>query len=282
MAGLEILSRTLTAAARPDKGGHPWQYNSRSDHHSNVACWCIIFDLLQRSALLRQHVGTGLVHFGINHEMRDFTNNRKKDLDLVLSTAMSGTVVGDGETLASLVKRYDIQLTEAENRTLAALPALTMAPVGSVLMALEAKACMTEHSKARPRLFDELNSSHLTVHGATDQAIAAGFVMINAADDFLSPGRNDRITTDGPVWNRHRQPRATITAIEKVRELPRRSRLGTTGYDALAIAVVSCRNDGSPVPLVTDPPAPQPGDIDHYDSLIERLTHIYATRFSHL
>ncbi|MCD1644954.1 hypothetical protein [Aurantimonas coralicida] len=282
MPGLEILSRTLSVAARQDKQGHPWQYNSRSDHHSKVACWCIVFDLLQRSSLLRQHVTAGLVYFGINHEMRDYTNNRKKDLDLVLSTVTPGTIVHGGEALADLVKRYDIQLTSDEKQRLSTLPALTMAPVGSVLMALEAKACMTEHSKARPRLFDELNSSHATVHGATDQAIAAGFVMINAANDFLSPGRNGRIAIDGPVWNRHRQPSATITAIEKVRELPRRSRVGTAGYDALAIAVVSCRNDGSPVPLVTDPPAPQPGDIDHYESLIERLTHIYATRFSHL
>ncbi|WP_205649826.1 hypothetical protein [Afifella aestuarii] len=279
---MEILARTLSAVTRPDKRGNHWQYNSRSDHHSKVACWAIIFDLMQRSTLLREHVESGLVHFGINHEMRDFTNNRKKDLDLVLCTAATGSVVSEEMTLSALALRYDVQLTATEQQILRGLPALTMAPVGAVLMALEAKACMTEHSKARPRLYDELNSSHATVHGATDQAIAAGFVMVNFADEFLSPGRNQDIQRVGPVWNRHRQPHATTTAIEKVRELPRRSRLGDVGYDALAIAVVECRNDGSPVSLVTDPPAPQPGDVDHYNSLIDRLTHIYATRFSQL
>lgn len=282
MAGLEILARTLSATARTDRHGNVWQYRSRSDHHSKVACWVIIFDLLQRSALLRQHVKSGLVHFGINHEMRDFKNNQKKDLDLVVCTAASGARVDSTKNLETLASHYGIQLNVSERQALQNLPVLTRAPVGAVLLALEAKACMTEHSKARPRFFDELNSSHATVHGATDQAIAAGFVMVNAADKFLSPGRNDHMRTVGPTWNLHRQPHSAARAIEKVRELPRRSRLGDVGYDALAIAVVECRNDGSPVALVTDPPAPQPSDVDHYNSMIDRLTHIYATRFSHL
>ena len=57
-------------------------------------------------------------------------------------------------------------------------------PVGSVLLALEAKACMTAHIKALPRLYDELNSSQLTVHGAADQAIAAGLAIVNIATAF--------------------------------------------------------------------------------------------------
>ena len=57
-------------------------------------------------------------------------------------------------------------------------------------MALEAKACMTEFGKARPRLYDELNSSHLTIHGDTNSAIAAGFALVNAAESFVSPLRN--------------------------------------------------------------------------------------------
>ncbi len=79
---------------------------------------------------------------------------------------------------------YEIELTADEERELLNLPELRSAPVGSVLMALEAKACMTAHQRALPRLYDELNSSQLTVHGATDQAIAAGFAMVNIADAF--------------------------------------------------------------------------------------------------
>lgn len=48
----------------------------------------------------------------------------------------------------------------AQATKLGSLPELPRAPVGAVLMALEAKAAMTEHVKALPRLYDELNSSH--------------------------------------------------------------------------------------------------------------------------
>jgi hypothetical protein len=87
MFGPEILVRTLSKPTRVDKRGNRWQYHSRSDHHSKVACWGIVFDLLRNSPLLRRHVEKGAVHFGINHEMRDFVHDRKKNLDLVLCTA---------------------------------------------------------------------------------------------------------------------------------------------------------------------------------------------------
>ncbi len=83
-------------------------------------------------------------------------------------------------------------LDEPEQASLDGWPALSEQPVGSVLMALEAKACMTKHVGSGPRLYDELNSSHLTVHGAADQAIAVAFVMINGATSFTSPDSNRR------------------------------------------------------------------------------------------
>jgi hypothetical protein len=149
-------------------------------------------------------------------------------------------------------------------------------------MALEAKACMTAHQRALPRLYDELNSSHLTVHGATDEAIAAGFTMVNLATHYLSPDLNKRNRTSAPEISNHDQPRDASLAIDKIHELPRRSKTGVEGYDAISIVVVDFPNDGSPVGLVSNAPAPQPGDIYHYSSMIDRLTTIYATRFKHL
>jgi hypothetical protein len=282
MHGPEILVRTLTKTRRADRCGNLWQYLSRSDHHSKVACWGIVFDLLRTSPLLRRHVQDNRVCFGINHEMRDFVHDRKKNLDLVLCTPSSGGDGGSAQTLGSLAKDYEIELTEAERTELAALPELRRAPVGSVLMALEAKACMTAHQRALPRLYDELNSSHLTVHGASDQAIAAGFVMVNIASRYLSPDLNKKNRAADPDWSTHDQPRDASLAVDKVRQLPKRSKTGDTGYDALSIVVVDCANDGSPVKLFTAPPAPATGDIFHYASMIDRLGHIYATRFKDL
>ncbi len=51
-----------------------------------------------------------------------------------------------------------------------------------------------------------------------------------------------------------------------------------TGFDAYATVVVDCDNQG-PAFLWTDTPAPQPGDRDHYDTFILRLSSAYANHF---
>lgn len=236
-----------------------------------------MFDLMQTSGLLRSHVESGKVAFGINHQMVDFVNHKEKDLDLVLCRPGSGTgPKRKAYTLSSLATKWGIELTEDEQARLDALPVLTEAPVGHVLVALEAKACMTEHGKAGPRLYDELNSSHQIVHGATSQALAVGFCMVNAADKFYSPTNRH----NGPDANVHNQPRAAQKAIEAVSRLPRRSGSNDRGYDGLGIVVVDLPNDGvTPAKLVTEPPAPPVGNIFHYESMLHRVAHEYDTNF---
>jgi hypothetical protein len=184
--------------------------------------------------------------------------------------------------LIDLSKHYGIHLTAIERAELEALPVLRETPVGNVLLALEAKACMTAHQRALPRLYDELNSSHQTVHGANDFAIAAGLVMINIADRFLSSDLNKENRTDNPKWSTHRQPKSVEITLEKVKQLPRRSKTGIGGYDAIGIVVVECVNDGSAVLLHTSHPAPQTQDNYHYATMIDRLRGIYDTRFSQI
>lgn len=281
MHGPQILVRSLSKP-RDDKFGNRWQYQPRSDHHSKIACWSIVFDLLCHCPFLRRHVEQNRVFFGINHEMVDFEHNRKKKLDLVLCTSPNPHGNPGAATLRSMREDWEIELTDTEAGLLAAMPDLMRAPVGSVLVALEAKACMTAHQKALPRLYDELNSSHLTVHGATEQAIAAGFGMVNIAPNFLSPILNKRNYPGELEWSKHKQPRAASITVEKLEKLPRRSKTSGTGYDAFAIVVVDCTNDGTPVELVETPPAPAAGSIFHYDTMIERLSNAYSTRFKDL
>lgn len=279
MHGLDILVRSLNAAAITDKHGNEWQYHSRSDRHSKIACWAILFDLLANTPLLRKHVSEGAIGFGINHELRDFVHDRKKDLDLVLCTPNGPP---KGVTFADLTGNYGIILTTEEEKILADLPILKRTSVGSVVMALEAKACMTAHQRALPRLYDELNSSHQTVHGSSDQAIAVGFAMVNAAENYLSPDLNKAHRNSHPEWSKHNQPRDATLAIDKVRQLPRRAKPGDQGYDAFSIAVIEMRNDGSPARLVADAPSPAQNDIYHYNTMIVRLSAMYATRFKDL
>lgn len=267
---------------RASKHGNRWQYHPRSDHHSKIACWGLLLDLMNNCALLRSHAEKGIVGFGLNHEMRDFRTGRKKNLDLVLCRPRSETSPKRQRprSFAEQAGATGAVLDSGARSVLGALPGLREFPVGAVHVAVEAKACMTEHMKALPRLYDELNSSHLAVHGSSEHTIAAGLAMVNLADSFISPSRNDfDIQEHEPRISRHNQPRDASKVIEKLRDLPRRNREGESGFDAFGITVVECHNDGTPVRLVEDPPAPRPGDIYHYEQMIHRLVHLYEQKF---
>jgi hypothetical protein len=285
MLGPGILVRTISKPKDPDKKfGNRWQYNPRSDRHSKAACWSILFDLLCHSARLRDQAAQGKIVFGINHEMRDFQTGRKKDLDLVVCTP--GTRPEGWEpkagTFRKLAKRYSMDLTDEDVGQLAALPEVREDVVGEVHIALEAKACMTEHLKALPRLYDELSSSHLTIHGNSPYAIAAGFVMVNVSDRFISPDRNKWALADHVAdVSSHDQPRVTKRVVEKVTEIQRRSSTAEVGFDAIGLVLVACVNDGSAVKIVADSPAPQPGHLLHYDAMIRRIAKLYESRFPH-
>lgn len=282
MYGPRILARFLEQPGPADKYGNRWQYHSRSDRHSKVGSWGVALDLLNHSALLRRHAQDGTVVLGVNHTMTDFATGRKKDLDLVIARP-AAPVLPNAKTFADLAPQYGIPLDEPEQKMLDRLPQIAIGAVGAVLIALEAKACMTAHVKSLPRLYDELNSSHLCVHGASRQALAIGYVQVNAADEFLSPVINNRATTLAEAEvTRHRQPDVTLRVIKKVAEIPRRSSASESGFDGVGITVLQLRNDGGDVRIVDAPPAPQAGDSFHYDSMIVRMANEYDTTFANI
>lgn len=278
MIGPQLYARTMTAASKEDKHGNTWQYHPRSDSHSKYICWAILFDLLTVCSLFRKHAADGKVGFGINHEMRDFRVNRKKDLDLVVCTP-ADTETGKS-TLADYAQKLYLPLTPEENAELHTLPKLYSRKVGNTLVALEAKACMTEHLKARPRLYDELSSSYQTILGDTKNAIAAGFVSINAADSFISPLRNSHHIMESANTTYHKQPHAAKKVLEKVGELPRRANEDATGFDAIGVSLISCKNDGSTVEVIdrlSDGTVVE--EILRYEAMVNRISAIYTSRF---
>jgi len=280
--GPEILARFLAEPGPADKYGNRWQYHSRSDRHSKVGSWGVALDLLSTSSLLRRHVDAGKVVLGVNHPMTDFSTGRRKDLDLVIARPAGGAT-GSERTFASLRGRYGIVLSDLERGVLDALPPLPVGAVGAVLVALEAKACMTAHVKSLPRLYDELNSSHLCVHGASRQALAIGYVQVNNAAEFVSPVVNSYPLNDrDAVVTRHRQPADTERVLRKVEEIPRRSASSESGFDGIGVRVIDLRNDGGSVHIVSGPPAPQPGEPFHYGSMVVRTANEYDTTFANV
>ncbi len=281
MLGPQILARSLSNYHVTDTYKNRWQYHSRSDSHSKIACWCVLLDLVRESSVLRRHFTQGLIGFGVNHELRDFKVNRKKKLDLVIAT--QGPEVDarkTGRSLRDLASGYEIALAGEDLKALDELPPINEASVGSVRVALEAKACMTAHSKAIPRLHDELNSSHQTVHGAAEEAVAVGFVMVNSAGKFVSPDMNKQsLTGQAPKYSLHKQPRDAVKVLKSLEKLPRRTKLGEVGYDAFGALVVELQNDGSEVRVVEAPVGPSPGEIFYYGQMIRKAAARYNAQF---
>jgi hypothetical protein len=228
-----------------------------------------MFDLLANSSLLRRHVESGKVVFGLDHQMQDYAANRSKNLDLVVARPHD-----DGwskkrapRRFSELPDQFDMHLTKHQRSALSTMPDPVEGAVGAVHLAVEAKACMTAFSKSYPRLYDELNSSHAVIHGASNRSLAVGLAIINVADEFVSPvGQR----------NRHNQPRDALGAMAKVEQLPRRSGDEGVGYDGLGIVLVDLINDGSPVTLPNAPPVPVNYE---YGRMIVRIANEYDVRF---
>ena len=139
---------------------------------------------------------------------------------------------------------------------------------------------MTEHIKALPRLHDELNSSHQTIHGDTGSAIAAGFVTINSATSFVSPKRNrHHLTNQNVEVTTLRQPHATSRTVDAMMKIRRRTQDQESGFDAVGITVIQCANNLSPVTLDSAANAALP-DIVRYAAFVQRISHLYGTKFN--
>lgn len=273
----DIILRTINVATVKGKTGM-WQYHSRSDHHSQVTSWAVMFDLLQQSSTLQKHVADDKVTFGVNHALYNYVTQRPKKLDLVICRPADAA---RGMNFADFGQRVGVVLSAAEQKRLDDLPPIRISEVGNVLAALEAKAVMTKHSSAAPRLYDELSSSHLTIHSASSTALAIALVMVNAAVTFVSPDRNKNFNVaDRLDISRHKQPRDAQKAVDTIRDLPRRAGPHGDGYDGVGVLVVDAPNDFSTWTQVTAPPAPNPAGDVHYATMLQRMAHEYDARFS--
>jgi hypothetical protein len=233
-------------------GRKVFRYHPRSDQHSKRISTLVANDLLEHCPALRQHAADGHAVGRTNIEYT-FPNGKSKTLDLAI-----------GEPIGPISE--------------ALFPdTIPTGDIGELRIACEAKQCMTEHMKTKPRIYDELSSSHEIVHQGDTNVIAAGIVVVNIAVQFASPTR--QVSGDGPlIITKHRQPRVATSIVDHLKGLVMRQAVGQVGFDALAIIVIDCDNCG-PCTLHVGPPAPQPGDPHHYETFISRMADFYTRRF---
>lgn len=250
----EVLVRSLNAVTTAG-----WTYNPRSDRHSVIKCVGMLFDLVRASPRLAGQLHRREMVFGINSRVGD------KDLDLVIGTPGVWTASKRPRTLSDIVRQNDIELNPGE------LGALCEGVIQKPLLAVEAKAIMTDHAGAMPRVSDELERFRSRIQ---DEALTIGLILVNAARRFVSPGRNgfDPHRQHKKV-NNHRQPRTNKRVISMVSGLPRRNGVGGPGFDGLGMVFIHCQNDGTPVTLQQ---GLGPEDLS-YSSMLRQVVRRYES-----
>jgi len=234
-----------------DNLGYVYHYHPRSDAHSIALCTFLWQDLLEGCPVLRAQAESGQVICGINVRFVWPTTGKTKTLDLAIGPPVAPPPAGETAPVVN-------------------------AKLADVFLACEAKSVMTEHGKSQPRVYDELSSSHEIVHQGNQETIAAGLTVVNICATFVSPLRQKAPGT--PHVSQHKQPQAAGRMVEHLRGLPIRDAVGQVGFDAYATIVLSCDNQNAAV-VWTDPPAPQPGDRDHYGTFLESISRFYSERF---
>ncbi|MBI3096955.1 MAG: hypothetical protein HYY93_01720 [Planctomycetes bacterium] len=250
----ERFVRWMSAHRHVDREtGQVYRYHPRSDSHAIALCSEILSDLLSSCPTLARQAKDGRIVFGINVLVESAETGKKKTLDLAIGLPPAGEKIRSGDT------------------------PIAPGTIDRILFSCEAKTVMTEHSKSKPRLYDELSSSHEIVHQSWPDAIATGITIVNIANSFVSPLRQ---TAGKPVCiSEHKQPRAAAGMIAHLRGLRQRDEVGKVGFDAFASVVVECDNQSDKVSLWTSPPAPQAGDVDSYQAFLTRVGHFWDRRF---
>ena len=222
-------------------------YHPRSGKHGAALCNFFLDDLFYSSDLLRKAAENGDVVHETDYVVG--TGALRWNIDLVLGSPVSKPLFVSDEKYISRSDPKDIWL------------------------AIDAKSVMTEHGKARRNRQRDLNSLADIVKHYYPNSVVGGIVMVNVSKRFKSPLRDD-ITEHKNI---HRLVKETIQIFK---EIPRAHVERGSGIEAVGIIVVDHTNlSGDQTRLVIDPPAPQEGDICHYQEFLRLIKEPLEQRF---
>ncbi|PSQ06697.1 hypothetical protein BRC92_00575 [Halobacteriales archaeon QS_4_69_31] len=227
-------------------------YHPRSDAHGGAQCRYFLDDLLYESDLLREAAESGDVVFQEDYEVGEGGLSWNTDL-----------VMGPPEG--------EVQLPLGGERRIA------QSDPDELWLALDAKSIMTEHQKARRNRVRDINSFADIMHHHHERAIAGGVLLINLAERFDSPTRDPDDITDHPNVER-----IVDEILDMFRAIDRSGGDVSNNLDGAACVVVRHTNlldDDHQTKLVTDPPAPQPGDEVHYQTFVGIMRDLLESRF---
>ena len=222
-------------------------YHPRSDKHSNALSEAIVTDLVKRCRAITEKAAKGDLVYDLNFTIMAGTSDW--NVDLVLGPPPPGTGSPEG---GSRIRRTRPSTVE---------------------IALEIKSVMTEHRKAVKNRKRDFEAHHEHVHRYSNQALAAGVLVVNMAEEFQSPLKK-KPTIHKNVEN------LIEHCVQQMRGVTGRKGLEGEGLEAKSVIVLDMDNVKlSSSKFVTESPAPPIGDPLHYDAFIQAVCAIYSSRF---
>jgi len=226
-------------------------YHPRSDSHGGAQSRYFVADLLHVSDTIREAAESGELVYAEDYDVGD-KRGLGWNVDLVMGPP-EGDIqmnVGDG-------------MSESE-------PA-------ELWFAADAKSIMTEHQKARRNRQRDINSFADIMHTHQPGAVTAGILLVNLAEQFDSPTRDAADITDHPNVER-----IVEEIIDLFASIDRADGEMSANLDEAACVIVEHSNlidDVGETRLVTEPPAPQPGDQTHYRTVVREVASTIESRF---
>lgn len=237
------------------------QYHPRSDAHSNALCQAVLDDLLTHCSPIAKKAEEGRLVAQLNHTIT--VGYQRWNIDLALGPP-SGSPTPP----------------ENENRIRFEVPTV-------IELAVEAKGVMTEHRKARHNRLRDLQAFHDHAHRYNEKVVAGGILVVNLADVYWSPTRNESDTTEHVDIKRIGEETVDLFRNIPLRDNPSDNG-GMEGMGVLVVRHDNLQKNPNPPPdtpdpietrLVTGHPAPPSGDPLNYSTLIYRLCRSYENRW---
>lgn len=227
------------------------RYHPRSPKHGSVSCLYLLDDLSAVSDLFREAAQSGEIAYQEDYTVGSGASAWNTDL-----------VVGPPED--------DVQ-SISDDRTIGE------GTPERVWLAIDAKSVMTEHGKARRNRQRDINSFADIMHRHHPGAVTGGVLLINLADRFRSPLRDE-----GDITDHENIDQLVEETVEMFRDIERAKGKVSPNVDGVGCVVVdhdNIKDGGTETELVTDPPAPQSGDIVHYPTFVENTASVLEDRW---
>jgi len=230
-------------------------YHPRSPKHGRASCLYFLADLIESSDRFRAAAKEGDIVYREDYTVGDREREQLHwNADLVVGPPANS----------------DVDVPHHGD------PPIAEGTPGRVWLAVDAKSVMTEHGKARRNRQRDVNSFADIMNHHHPGAVTGGLLLLNMADRFRSPLREE-----GDITEHNRIERLVEETVAIFRDIDRADGDVSPNVDGVGCIVVEHTNmdDGDPTQLVTEPPAPQPEDAVNYRTFLETIAKTVEKRW---